>query len=119
MCECHAEEAPDDRGLAFGEVRADDLADHDVRCVHGPRLPDWTRGFPPIGWPLSGTLGRYLSAGAPDGKLLGRLNLRASTSQLGRIITSKKWGSSGANTMRVINDQSGRRTNLDAVVVLK
>jgi hypothetical protein len=54
-----------------------------------------------------------------DGKLIGRFNLRASTSQLGRIITSKKWGSSGAHTMRVVNDQSGRRTNLDAFIVLK
>ncbi|HET6663413.1 MAG TPA: Ig-like domain-containing protein, partial [Acidimicrobiales bacterium] len=54
-----------------------------------------------------------------DGKLIGRFNLRASTSQLGRIITRKKWGSSGAHTMRVVNDQSGRRTNLDAFIVLK
>ena len=54
-----------------------------------------------------------------DGTLIGRFNLRASTSQLGRIITSKKWSSSGAHTMRVVNDQSGRRTNLDAFIVLK
>ena len=54
-----------------------------------------------------------------DGKLIGRFNLRASSSQLGRIITSKKWGANGAHTMRVVNDQSGRRTNLDAFIVLK
>ena len=54
-----------------------------------------------------------------DGKLIGRFNLRASSTQLGRIITSKKWGSSGAHTMRVVNDQSGRRTNVDAFIVLK
>jgi len=54
-----------------------------------------------------------------DGKLIGRFNLRASTSQLGQIITRKTWGASGSHTMRVTNDQSGRRTGLDVFVVLK
>ena len=53
-----------------------------------------------------------------DGKLIGRFNLRASSSQLGRIITSEV-GREGRHTMRVVNDQRGRRTNLDAFVVLK
>ena len=54
-----------------------------------------------------------------DGKLIGRFNLRASTTQLGRIIASKTWGASGSHTMRVVNDQSGRRTSVDVFVVLK
>ena len=54
-----------------------------------------------------------------DGKLIARFNLRASSTQLGQIITSKTWASSGAHTMRVQNDQSGRRTNLDAFIVLQ
>jgi hypothetical protein len=54
-----------------------------------------------------------------DGVLIGRFNLHASTKQLGRIITSKTWTSSGAHTMRVVNDQAGRRTNLDVFVVLQ
>ena len=54
-----------------------------------------------------------------DGKLIGRFNLRASSTQLGQIITRKTWGASGSHTMRVVNDQSGRRTGLDVFVVLK
>ena len=54
-----------------------------------------------------------------DGKLIARFNLRASSTQLGQIITSKTWTSSGAHTMRVQNDQAGRRTNLDAFIVLQ
>ena len=54
-----------------------------------------------------------------DGKLIGRFNLRASSTQLGRIIASKTWSTSGSHTMRVINDQSGRRTSVDVFVVLK
>ncbi len=54
-----------------------------------------------------------------DGTLIGRFNLRASSTQLGRIITSKTWTATGAHTMRVQNDQGGRRTNLDAFIVLQ
>ena len=54
-----------------------------------------------------------------DGTLIGRFNLRASSTQLGRIITSKTWSASGAHTMRVVNDQSGRRTSVDVFIVLK
>jgi len=54
-----------------------------------------------------------------DGKLIARFNLRASSTQLGQIITKKTWTSSGAHTMRVQNDQAGRRTNLDAFIVLQ
>ena len=54
-----------------------------------------------------------------DGTLIGRFNLRASSTQLGQIITRKTWGASGAHTMRVTNDQSGRRTSVDVFIVLK
>ena len=54
-----------------------------------------------------------------DGHLIARFNLRASSTQLGQIITNKTWTSSGAHTMRVQNDQAGRRTNLDAFIVLQ
>ena len=54
-----------------------------------------------------------------DGTLIGRFNLRASSTQLGQIITRKTWGASGSHTMRVTNDQSGRRTSVDVFVVLK
>ena len=54
-----------------------------------------------------------------DGKLIGRFNLRTSSTQLGRIIASKTWTAGGAHTMRVQNDQGGRRTNLDVFIVLQ
>jgi large repetitive protein len=54
-----------------------------------------------------------------DGVLIARFNLRASSTQLGQIITRKTWTSSGAHTMRVQNDQAGRRTSLDVFVVLQ
>ena len=54
-----------------------------------------------------------------DGKLIARFNLRASSTQLGQIIARKTWTSSAAHTMRVQNDQAGRRTNLDAFIVLQ
>jgi hypothetical protein len=54
-----------------------------------------------------------------DGKIIARFNLRASSTQLGQIITRKAWTTSGSHSMRVVNDQSGRRTNLDVFVVLK
>jgi hypothetical protein len=54
-----------------------------------------------------------------DGVLIARFNLRASSTRLGQIITRKTWTSSGAHTMRVQNDQAGRRTSLDVFVVLQ
>ena len=54
-----------------------------------------------------------------DGVLIARFNLRASSTQLGRIITKKTWTSSGAHTIRVVNDQGGRRTSVDVFVVLQ
>jgi hypothetical protein len=54
-----------------------------------------------------------------DGVLIARFNLRASSTLLGQIITKKTWTSSGAHTMRVVNDQAGRRTGLDVFIVLQ
>jgi hypothetical protein len=54
-----------------------------------------------------------------DGKLIGRFNLRAASTQLGRIITSKTWTTTAAHTMRVVNDQGSRRTSVDAFIVLQ
>ena len=54
-----------------------------------------------------------------DGKLLGRYNLRKSTTYLGQIIARASWSASGSHKIRVVNDQGGRRANLDAFVVLQ
>jgi hypothetical protein len=54
-----------------------------------------------------------------DGKLIGRFNLRAASTQLGRIISSKTWTTTAAHTMRVANDQASRRTSVDAFIVLQ
>jgi hypothetical protein len=53
------------------------------------------------------------------GTLIGRFNLRSASTRYGRIIAKVVWGTNGAHTIRVTNDQAGRRTNLDAFVVLK
>jgi hypothetical protein len=54
-----------------------------------------------------------------DGKSVGRFNLRSSTTKLGQIIARKVWTANGKHTMRITNDQSGRRTSLDAFIVLE
>ena len=56
---------------------------------------------------------------AADGKSVGRFNLRAATTQLGRIIARKTWTTNGLHTIRITNDQNGRRTSLDAFIVLE
>jgi hypothetical protein len=48
-----------------------------------------------------------------------RFNLRSSTTSYGVVVASKLWSASGAHTIRVTNDQSGRRASLDAFVVLR
>lgn len=48
-----------------------------------------------------------------------RFNLRSATATLGQIIARKTWSSSGIHTIKVVNDQGGRQTNLDAFIVLK
>ena len=53
---------------------------------------------------------------------LARMLLQAggyTEADAGQIIARKTWGASAAHTMRVTNDQSGRRTSVDVFVVLK
>ena len=54
-----------------------------------------------------------------DGKYAGRYNLRSSTSAAGQIVFRRSWATAGTHTIRVVNDQGGRRTSLDAFVVLR
>lgn len=54
-----------------------------------------------------------------DGVSVGRYNLRSSTTAPGQIIFRRTWTSSGTHTIKVVNDQSGRRANVDAFVVLR
>jgi hypothetical protein len=54
-----------------------------------------------------------------DGTTYVRTSLRATTTSYGVIIKSKAWSSPGMHTIWVINDQGGRRTMLDAFIVLK
>lgn len=54
-----------------------------------------------------------------DGVQVARPSLYRSTSLSGEIITRKLWGASGAHSIRIVNDSSGKRMNLDVFVVLK
>jgi hypothetical protein len=54
-----------------------------------------------------------------DGRLVGRYNLHRSSTVNGLIIVRRTWATSGTHTIRIVNDQGGRRTNLDAFVVLR
>jgi hypothetical protein len=54
-----------------------------------------------------------------DGRLLGRFNLKTEKAQMGRIIAGATWGPTGTHTIRIVNDQNGKRTNFDAFLVLK
>jgi hypothetical protein len=54
-----------------------------------------------------------------DGAFAGRYNLRSSTSAAGQIIFRRSWATAGTHTIRIVNDQGGRRTSLDAFVVLR
>ena len=53
------------------------------------------------------------------GNLVGSFLLKSSTTRLGQIITRATFSTNSAHTIRVSNDQAGRRTNLDAFIVLK
>jgi hypothetical protein len=64
--------------------------------------------------PVSGHVKVYI-----DGRFVGRYNLRASTTAAGQIIFRRAWATAGTHTIRVVNDQAGRRTSLDAFVVLR
>ncbi|HEY3335866.1 MAG TPA: Ig-like domain-containing protein [Candidatus Limnocylindrales bacterium] len=54
-----------------------------------------------------------------DGKLIGRFNLYRSSTALGRIIARASWSANGTHTIRVVNDQGGKRTNFDAFIILR
>jgi Bacterial Ig domain len=54
-----------------------------------------------------------------DGHLVGRYNLHRGRTANGRIVVRATWSVSGTHTIKVVNDQGGRRTNLDAFVVLR
>jgi len=54
-----------------------------------------------------------------DGRLLGRYSEYRSTTALGQILARSSWAANGTHTIRIINDQGGRRTILDAFVVLQ
>jgi hypothetical protein len=54
-----------------------------------------------------------------DGAFAGRYNLRSSTYAAGQVVFRRAWASAGTHTIRVVNDQAGRRTSLDAFVVLR
>jgi hypothetical protein len=54
-----------------------------------------------------------------DGTFVGRYNLRSSTTAAGQIVFRKSWATAGTHTIRIVNDQAGRRASLDAFVVLR
>ena len=54
-----------------------------------------------------------------DGTLVGRYNLHALTTRPGKIIVMVAWGTSGKHRIRIVNDQAGKRANLDAFIILK
>ncbi len=64
--------------------------------------------------PASGYVRVYV-----DGAFAGRYNLRSATSAAGQVIFRRSWATAGTHTIRVVNDQGGRRTSLDAFVVLR
>ena len=65
-----------------------------------------------------GSAGGYVKVYV-DGVSVGRYNLRSSSSAYGQIIFRKAWPTSGPHTIRIVNDETGRRTSLDAFVVLR
>ena len=53
-----------------------------------------------------------------DGHLLGRYSLKKATLALGQIIARTNVHG-GFHTIRVVNDQAGKRTTLDAFLILR
>lgn len=54
-----------------------------------------------------------------DGGTVARVNLRSTTSQWGVIVRKSTLGASASHTLRLWNDQSGRRAIFDAFIVLR
>jgi hypothetical protein len=53
-----------------------------------------------------------------DGHLVGRFNLHRAATALGQLI-ARTSVSGGFHTIRVVNDQAGKRSTLDAFVILR
>ena len=53
-----------------------------------------------------------------DGHLVGRYSVRKATTALGQVIARTTAGG-GFHTIRVVNDQAGKRSTLDAFVILR
>ena len=54
-----------------------------------------------------------------DGHLVGRFNVHSRSFIQGRIIARASWAASGTHTIVIVNDQAGKRANLDAFIVLR
>jgi VCBS repeat-containing protein len=54
-----------------------------------------------------------------DGHLVGRYSEYRAASLVGQIVARASWGANGTHSIRISNDQSGRRANLDAFIVLR
>ncbi len=54
-----------------------------------------------------------------DGKYVARINLYSAATTAGKIAFTKTWATVGTHTIKLVNDQVGHRSNLDAFVTLK
>ena len=54
-----------------------------------------------------------------DGHLVGRYSEYRAASLVGQIVARASWRTSGNHSIRIANDQPGRRANLDAFIVLR
>jgi Bacterial Ig domain/Cadherin-like domain len=54
-----------------------------------------------------------------DGAMIGRYKLHNGKFVSGRIVSRFSWATSGNHRIRIVNDKNGKRTNLDAFIVLK
>lgn len=64
--------------------------------------------------PAGGALNVYV-----DGVYRGRYGVYATTTLLGQVIAGAGWSTPGTHTIKIVNAQSGRRTTLDAFLVLR
>jgi hypothetical protein len=54
-----------------------------------------------------------------DGKFVARVNLYSATSERGQISYAKTWTTLKTHTIKVVNDQGGKHTSIDAFLFLK
>lgn len=64
--------------------------------------------------PAGGALNLYI-----DGVYRGRYSTYATTTLLGQVIAGTGWTAAGTHSIKIVNAQSGRRTTLDAFLVLR